>query len=218
MDIRLAASPGEAAEYAGRWMAARIHEAIRRTDRANLAFSGGSTAPDLLSSIARADVPWEQVSVWQVDERVAPDGHPDRNAVVLSTLPSAVQVHPMPVTDGDLVRAAADYATELPEVFDVVHLGVGDDGHTASWPPGDSVVESDRRVDLSGSYQGRVRMTLTPSVVNASRCRLVYVLGRSKAEAMSRWLLGDDSLPIGLVDRTNTVVVLDAEAGSLLPQ
>jgi len=217
MDIRLAESPDEAADYAGRWMAARIHDAIRRSGAANLAFSGGSTAPDLLESIARADVPWEQVSVWQVDERVAPDGHPDRNVVALSALPAAVRVHPMPVTDGDLDRAAADYAAGLPETFDVVHLGVGDDGHTASWPPGDRVVESGLPVDLSGAYQGRVRMTLTPSVVNASRCRLVYVLGRDKAKVMSRWLLGDDSPPIGLVERTNTVVVLDAEAASLLP-
>lgn len=217
MDIRLAESPSEAAEYAGSWMAERIVDAIGRSGRAHLAFSGGSTAPALLESIARADVAWEQVSVWQVDERVAPDGHPDRNVAALSALPAAVCVHPMPVTDGDLERAAAEYAAGLPEVFDVVHLGVGDDGHTASWPPGDSVAASDRPVDLSGEYRGRVRMTLTPRVVNASRWRLVYVLGRDKAEVMSHWLLGDDSRPIGLVERTNTVVVLDSDAASLLP-
>ncbi len=199
-------------------MAARILEAIRRSEAANLAFSGGSTAPALLDAVAGADVPWEQVSVWQVDERVAPDGHTDRNAAQLAALPVAVRVHPMPVTDADLDAAAAEYAAGLPKVFDVVHLGVGDDGHTASWPPGDDVAKSDLLVDLSAPYEGRVRMTLTPRVVNASRCRLVYVLGSGKAEVMSQWLLGDDSRPIGLVERTNTVVVLDADAASLLPQ
>ena len=116
----------------------------------------------MLAALAWCVVPWEAVDVWQVDERVAPDGHPDRNANQLAGLPG--RHHLMPVTARDLRRAAARYAATLPERFDVVHLGMGPDGHTASWPPGDPVVDSDRPVDLCGEFNGRVRMTLTPPV------------------------------------------------------
>jgi 6-phosphogluconolactonase/glucosamine-6-phosphate isomerase/deaminase len=105
----------------------------------------------------------------------------------------------------------------LPDRFDVVHLGVGDDGHTASWPPGDPVADSDEPVSLSGQYNGFVRMTLTPRVVNAARHRLVLATGEAKASPISQWLLGDASLPIQRVRRTETVVVLDRAAAALLP-
>ena len=112
------------------------------------------------AALARADLPWDRVGVWQVDERVAPDGDPDRNANQLNGFPG--RHHPMPVTAADLDRAATRYAKTLPERFDVVHLGMGPDGHTASWPPSDPVIDSERPVALSRPYQGRVRMTLTP--------------------------------------------------------
>ena len=100
---------------------------------------------------------------------------------------------------------------------DVVHLGVGDDGHTASWPPRDPVADSPRPVDLCGAYRGHVRMTLTPMVVNAARARLVLATGADKAEPVRDWLLGKDSLPLQRVRRTATTVVLDAAAATLLP-
>ena len=127
------------------------------------------------------------------------------------------QVHLMPVEDPQLDRAATRYAASLPDRFDAVHLGLGDDGHTASWPPGDPVANSASLIAMSGEYNGFVRMTLTPRVVNAARHRLVLATGEAKAAPISQWLLGDASLPIQRVRRTDTVVVLDRAAAALLP-
>jgi 6-phosphogluconolactonase/glucosamine-6-phosphate isomerase/deaminase len=217
MDVRLTSSAAEAADHAGDWIARRLRDAVRRRGAAALALSGGSTAPALIAAIVAHGAPWEAVTVWQVDERVAPDLDADRNANQLAELPSAATVRPMPVTSTDLRRAARRYGATLPERFDVVHLGVGPDGHTASWPPGDPVIDSDRPVDLVGEYMGRRRMTLTPAVVNDARARLVFVTGRSKARVVAAWLRGDDSAPISRVRQWRTVVILDRDAASRLP-
>lgn len=171
----------------------------------------------MLSGLNWCVVPWEVVDIWQVDERVAPDGHPDRNANQLAGLPG--RHHLMPVAARDLRRAAARYAATLPDRFDVVHLGMGPDGHTASWPPGDPVVDSDRPVDLCGEFNGRVRMTLTPRVVNAARARLIFIAGDDKASAVAAWLPRHPvaaHLPIARVRRSGTVVVLDPAAAAQL--
>lgn len=210
--IRIAADPAAEAALA---IASRLHNAVRRAGRATLALSGGATAPPMLEVLAAQDLPWSVVDVWQVDERVAPDGDPDRNAGQLAALPG--RHHLMPVTAADLGRASRRYASGLPEHFDVVHLGMGPDGHTASWPPGDGVVDSELAVDLSGQYQGRVRMTFTPGVVNAARRRVVVVTGEEKSPAVAVWLEGDPDpaeLPIALVHRTDTVVILDEGAAA----
>ena len=98
-----------------------------------------------------------------------------------------------------------------------MHLGIGDDGHTASWPPGDPVVDDGGLVGLSGEYNGRVRMTLTVHAVNAARRRLVLATGPAKAPVIERWLLHDHALPIDRVRRTDTIVVLDIDAAARLP-
>jgi 6-phosphogluconolactonase/glucosamine-6-phosphate isomerase/deaminase len=123
----------------------------------------------------------------------------------------------MPVTAADLDSASRQYATLLPDRLDVVHLGVGDDGHTASWPPGDPVVHAGGAVAMTGEYKGRVRMTLTVPTVNAARHRLVLATGTAKATIIERWLLHDTGLPIERVSRTNTLVVLDQQAAARLP-
>ncbi len=162
------------------------------------------------------DMPWEAITVWQVDERVAPDGHPQRNAGQLVEFPCRVEL--MPVTDDDLVAAAARYASGLPDRFDVVHVGLGDDGHTASWPPGDPVVESERSCEVIGEFNGFRRMTLTPPVVNAARARLMLAFGAAKAPMVRRWLLRDPSLPVTRLRRTDTWVMLDPAATADLPE
>jgi 6-phosphogluconolactonase/glucosamine-6-phosphate isomerase/deaminase len=202
------------AAWAATSIGRRLRDAVRRRGRAALAVSGGSTAPPMLHALsAMRDVRWDMVEIWQVDERVAPDGHADRNARQLDGVPG--RHHLMPVTAADLRRAASRYARGLPARFDVVHLGVGPDGHTASWPPGDPVADSHRAVDLSREYQGRVRMTLTPPVVNSARARIVLVAGPDKAEAVAAWLApqpGVTAPPVARVRRTATVVVLDEAA------
>ena len=97
----------------------------------------------------------------------------------------------------------------------MIHLGLGDDGHTASWPPGDdAIVASERPVDLVGEFHGRRRMTLTPPVVNGARARLVLAAGTSKSAIVERWLLRDSSLPINRVRRTATTAFFDEAAAA----
>jgi len=207
-----------AAAFCAAWIGRRLRRAVKRRGLATLAVSGGSTAPPMFDLLARlVVVPWDSVDIWQVDERVAPDGHPDRNAGQLADVPG--RHHLMPVTSADLRRAARRYAAGLPDRFDVIHLGVGPDGHTASWPPGDPVIDSDRLVDVSDEYQDRRRMTLTPSVVNAAPARIVLVTGADKAEAVADWIGRTDAsadLPISRVRRTRTVAVLDPAAATRL--
>jgi 6-phosphogluconolactonase len=196
-------------------IATRLRAAVDERGEASLAVSGGSTGAPLLAALAADALPWEAIETWQVDERVAPDGDPDRNANQLRELPG--QVWLMPVTADDLRGAADTYAAGLPERFDVVHLGMGPDGHTASWPPGDPVIDSTRPVDLSHEYQGRVRMTLTPPVIDAARWRVVLVTGADKADAAAEWLQGPRSaLPVERVPIAATTVVLDPGAASRL--
>lgn len=189
----------------------------------------------MLEILVDLGVPWRDVGIWQVDERVAPDGHPDRNANQLAVLPG--RTHLMPVTATDLIAGARRYGRSLPERFDVVHLGMGDDGHTASWPPGDPVIDTTEPIGLSAPYQGRVRMTLTPGVVNSAIGRVVLTSGGAKAAALAQWLDNDDvlmpetgkplpdrgmrtgrsadALPIARLRRSGTVVFTDpAAAGS----
>ncbi len=141
--VELRVTDDPAAE-AGRWLARRLRDAVARRGTASLAVSGGSSAPPMFDVLLAQDVPWDAVTVWQVDERIAPDGHPERNAGQLVDFPCRVEL--MPVTDDDLADAARRYGAGLPERFDVVHLGLGGDGHTASWPPGDPVVDSELAV------------------------------------------------------------------------
>lgn len=205
-----------ASDDAAAWIARQLRGAVRRRGTAAIAVSGGSTAPALFAALATHPVPWDDVAVWQVDERVAPDGHPDRNAEQLAALPA--RARPMPVTSSDLRAAARRYAATLPDRFDVVHLGLGPDGHTASWPPGDDeVVDSARPVEVTGDFNGRRRMTLTPPVVNAARARLVLATGVGKAEMVERWLLRDRTIPIDRVRRSGTIAFLDPGAAGRLP-
>lgn len=218
MQVIVTTDPAAAALEAALWMASQLRNAVRRRGAASVAISGGRTPAAMFDALGGMDVDWDAVTVFQVDERVAPDGDAARNAVLLESLPVPRSRRvAMPVTARDLPAAAARYAAGLPDRFDVVHLGLGDDGHTASWPPGDPVVDQSAAVAMSAEYRGHVRMTLTPDVVNAARHRLVLATGADKADPVQRWLLGDPSLPVQRVHRTDTVVVLDEAAAARLP-
>ena len=163
----------------------------------------------------------EGVSIFQVDERVAPGGDPDRNLTQIRSAlsPAALErLRPMPVEERDLDAAAAAYEAKLPERLDLVHLGLGPDGHTASLVPGDPVLEiTGRRVAMTaGEYQGRRRMTLTYRALNAARRVVWLVSGEDKREALGRLLDADRSIPAGRVDVADAVVVCDRAAAPAL--
>ncbi len=212
--------PGAAAG----WIAARAEPAIAERGRFTIAVSGGSTPAAMFAELARLDLPWLQVHVFQVDERVAPDGDPDRNlndlrANLLDLVP--VVAHLMDVTAADLPGACRRYADELSDVtgdgvLDVVHLGLGDDGHTASWPPGDPVINvRDADVALTQPYRGRVRMTLTVPAVNRSRSVMFLAAGEGKAEMVKRLVARDMSIPASHV-RADASLLVDESAASPL--
>ena len=144
-----------------------------------MAVSGGHTPWLMLRALSGEDVPWQSIHVVQVDERVAPAGDPDRNLTHLSQSLHAPlrpeQILGMPVESPDLNAAATRYAAALrelagsPPVLDLVHLGLGPDGYTASLVPGDPVLEvTNADVALTGVYQKRRRMTLTYPIINRS--------------------------------------------------
>jgi 6-phosphogluconolactonase len=219
------------ARQAAAIIAAEARAAAAVRGRFIMAVSGGHTPWLMLQALAGEDVPWESVHVVQVDERVAPAGHPDRNLTHLreSLLGHAPlrpeQVHAMPVEAPDLQAAAARYALTLqeiagsPPVLDLVHLGLGPDGHTASLVPGDSVLDvTDADVALTGVYQGRRRLTLTYPLINRARRILWLVTGREKAGMLVRLRDGDPSIPAGRVRQDQASVVADrAAAGQLGP-
>ena len=177
----------------------------------------------MLEVLVGIDLPWTRIHVYQVDEREAPDGDPDRNATKLaailgaSELPS-VNLHLMPVTGEDLERACDDYARSIARRcrdgrFDLVHLGLGEDGHTASLLPGDRVLGvADHDVAMAGPYQGRRRMTLTRSAIDRAVERMWVVTGASKAAMLARLLAGDDSIPAGRVTRQDSIAFADDAA------
>ena len=212
-------------------IAGEAREAIAERGRFILAVSGGQTPWVMLRVLAGEKIPWASVHVVQVDERVAPVGHPDRNLTHLreSLLPRAPlrpeQIYGMPVELPDLEDAAARYGLILqeiagsPPVLDLAHLGLGPDGHTASLVPGDPVLDvTNADVALTGVYRGRRRMTLTYPMINRSRRILWLVTGREKAGMLARLRNGDLSIPGGRVRQDQALVLADrAAAGELRP-
>lgn len=184
--------------------------------RVSLAVSGGRTPAVVFRELAEAPLEWNRLDVFQVDERIAPPGDPARNLLGLeSTLASRVPVslYPMPVEDTDLEAAAVRYASTLPPRFDVVHLGLGADGHTASLVPGDPSLDvADRDVVVTRPYQGHRRMTLTFRVLDRAAVRVWLVRGADKRDAVQRLLASDVTIPAGRVLQEGATLVVDAAA------
>jgi len=229
MKMEVLADETSAAQAAAKAIAAEARSAVAGRGRFVMAVSGGRTPWIMLRILAEEDLPWRSIHVVQVDERVAPPGDKDRNLTHLreslldhSPIPPE-HIHAMPVEWPDLDAAAREYASLLakiagsPPTLDLVHLGLGPDGHTASLVPGDPVLNvTAADVALTGVYQGRRRMTLTYPAIDRARRILWLATGSEKADALSRLRRGDLTVPAGRICRLRAVIFADrAAAGDL---
>lgn len=225
IETRILPDADAVARAAASVIASEARAAVDARGRFLMAVSGGRTPWQMLRALASETVPWSAVHVVQVDERAAPPGDPDRNLTHLresllshAPLPES-QIHAMPVETSDLDAGAREYARVLesiagtPPVLDLVHLGLGPDGHTASLVPGDpSLQVTDREVTVTGVYQKRRRMTLTYPLINRSRRILWLATGAEKREMLARLQAGDGSIPAGGIRRDGALVLADAAA------
>ena len=225
MEVAVYATEQEVAERAAELIESGARAAIQARGTFTLAVSGGRTPWAMLSVLATRALPWHAVHLFQVDERVAPDGDAERNLThikesLLTRAPiPASNVHAMPVTERDLAAAADAYAAECrrvagsPLVFDLVHLGLGPDGHTASLVPGDPALNvSDVDVTLAGPYQGRERMTLTYPAIDRARRILWIVTGAEKHAMLTRLRSADRTIAAGRVRADTAVLLADRAA------
>jgi 6-phosphogluconolactonase len=215
-----------AARAAAHLLAEEARAAVASRGRFVLAVSGGTTPWKMLRALAGEQVPWQALHLFQVDERVAPAGHADRNwtrlreSLLASPQATTARIHAMPVEEDELEAAARRYAAKLaevagtPPVLDLAHLGLGADGHTASLVPGDPVCEvTDADVALTTArYQGRRRMTLTFPALGRARRVLWLVTGAEKREMLARLLRSDASIPAGRVRADAALVLADRAA------
>ena len=213
------------ARRAAEVIAEAAREAVAERGRFLVATSGGSTPWLMLRYLADLDVPWARVELFQVDERIAPAGHADRNLTslkrsLLDHLPKPLgAIHAMPVEmiDNDQMALHYSYTVLLlagnPPIFDLIHLGLGEDGHTASLVPDDPVLnELTATVAVSGVYAGRRRLTLTYPVLNHARRILWVVTGAAKAPMLTRLQRGDQTIPAGRVRADNALLLADRAA------
>ena len=214
-ELRSLPTPDAVAQAGAEFVAERVRAAVEDHGSFHFAVSGGHTPWAMFAALASQEVPWDATVIYQVDERVAPPGDPSRNLTHLTeALGSApATVLPMPVNDADLTAAAAAYATDLPEQFDLVHLGLGDDGHTASLVPGDPVLSvTDRLVAVTQPYQDHARMTLTYPALGRARQLLWLVTGADKKTPLSSLLAGDTTIPAGRVQAAASLILADQAA------
>jgi 6-phosphogluconolactonase len=225
LQIEVHADAAAASRRAAAWIADAATRAIEERGRFVVALSGGNTPQQMLCLLAAAPIDWRHVHVVQVDERVAPMGSPDRNltqlreALLARVAIPAAQVYPMPVEDPDLAAAADGYGqllgrlAGLPPQLDVVQLGLGADGHTASLVPGDAALDvTAADVAVTAQYNGWHRMTLTFPIINRAQRILWLVTGADKAEAVARLVRGDRALPASRINREAALLLADHAA------
>jgi len=215
----------EAAADAAREIARQIRAGVEARGVCSLAFSGGRSPEAIFIALAQEQLPWEAVHVFQVDERAVPDGSENRNweglkASLLEKIAiPARNLHPMPVTGASLEEAARLYIAELnavcgqPAVLDIVHLGLGSDGHTASLVPGDPVLIVEAAdVAPTQVYQGNRRLTLTYPCLRRARQLLWFATGAGKAEMLRRLERGDPDIPAGKLGHDRNLIFTDRAA------
>lgn len=231
MELKILQSADEVARQAALFIADLIKENVAKKGFFTMAISGGRTPWEMIKILAQENLPWEKVHLFQVDERIAPEGNPERNLTQLFTtiqgtrLMTRLNIFPMRVIAENLEEACEEYASHIQEVtrngkLDLIHLGLGSDGHTASLVPGDVVCEvADRDVALTTSpYQGRQRMTLTYPLINRAEKILWLLTGEEKTEMLQRLLNADQEIPGGRVSQNQALIFADEPAAKNLIQ
>jgi 6-phosphogluconolactonase len=221
IELEVAGDEKAASRRAAELIAAAGDKAAAERGRFAFAMSGGRSPWAMLAILGELEgMPWDRTELFQVDERVAAPGDEARNLthmVLGLSMDHQATLRPMPVTQRDLDAAAREYEASLPDRLDLVHLGLGPDGHTASLVPGDPVLDvSDRRVAITETaYQDHRRMTLTYPALDDARRIVWLVTGPDKPDALQKLLDGDESIPAARVHNDNVIVVADeAAAGS----
>lgn len=225
LEVQSRRTDDEVAAAAADHIAARARAAVSEHGVFCIALSGGRTPWKMLERVVGLELPWNRIHIFQVDERVAPHGDADRNATKLATILRGcalpyTNLHLMPVTDEDRGRGCDAYSQAMARHtrdgrLDLVHLGLGEDGHTASLVPGDAALAiADRDVAMAGPYQGRLRMTLTYPAIDRAAERMWVVTGASKAKMLARMRSGDETIPAGRVTRRHSAVFADDTAAA----
>jgi 6-phosphogluconolactonase len=218
LELEVVVDEREAARRAAELIAAAGAEAARAGGPYATALSGGRTPWAMLAELdGSGAMPWDETSLFQADERVAPPGSEDRNLthlILALSMEHQAALRPMPVTRTDLDAAAREYEESLPAQLDLVHLGIGPDGHTASLVPGDPVLEvEDRRVAMTETaYEEHRRMTLTFPELASARRIVWLITGEEKRDALAKLMAGDPSVPAGRVRNEDMLVVADRAA------
>ena len=180
----------------------RLQDAIAERGMASIALSGGSTPKPLYEAMAKQNLPWDKLHIFWGDERYVPADHPDSNEGMARTawlnkvpIPAA-NIHPMPTYESDPAIAADRHEQELQQVFqvqtgefptlDVILLGMGDDGHTASLFPHTEALQVRDRLVTVGNKDGQPRLTFTAPFINQARCIIFLVAGASKRPALTQ--------------------------------
>ena len=211
------------------WMVERIGEAVRARGRCSLALAGGSTPRPIyadLSNRPTGQIAWDKVEIFFGDERAVPPDHADSNfrmarEALLGRVPlKEAQIHRMAAERPDLDKAAEEYAAALPGALDILFLGMGPDGHTASLVPGSPALDESKRLVMPviGPKPPPKRLTITPPVIGAARRIAVVAVGPDKAEMVKRGLEEGNAsprdIPIRLARRGAWFV--DKQAASLM--
>jgi 6-phosphogluconolactonase len=221
LQVEVVADAAAVARRGAAEIAQVVRSAVEARGTCQIAVSDGTT-PWAMFAALDADLPWDRFTIWQVDERIAPRGSDDRGLTHLGeSLPapgrSRVQAMPVdgvdPLDDAGLQAAAATYAATLPQAFDLIHLGLGDDGHTASLVPGDPVLDvRDRLVAVTQPYRGWRRMTLTYPVLDRARQILWVAVGEAKAVPLEMLRNRDAAIPAARVAAANQLAIVDTAA------